>query len=58
MKKKTSAEPTPDARRKSIAKDVQAFLDAGHEINQIPDGMSGQDPYGRGKPLRLGNPKK
>ena len=58
MRRKTNAEPPPDVRRQSIAEDLEAFLRAGHKINHIPDGVSGQDPYGRGKRLRLGPPKK
>ena len=47
-----------DAKRDSIAEETKAFLKAGHKIEQIPDGVSGQDPYGRGKPLTPGPPQK
>ena len=47
-----------DAKRDSIAEETKAFLKAGHKIEQIPDGVSGQDPYGRGKPLAPGPPQK
>ena len=45
-------------RRQSLADDIEAFLKAGTSIQQIPDGVSAQDPKGRGPPLRLGNPEK
>ena len=57
MRRKTNAEPPPDVRRQLIAKDLEAFLRAGHKINHVPDGVSGQDPSGRAKPLKLGPPK-
>ena len=47
-----------DAKRDSIAEETKAFLKAGHKIEQIPDGVSGQAPYGRGKPLAPGPPQK
>jgi hypothetical protein len=47
-----------DAKRDSIAEETKAFLKAGHKIEQIPVGVSGQDPYGRGKPLAPGPSQK
>lgn len=47
-----------DAQRDSIAEETEAFLKAGHKIEQIPDGVSGQDPHGRGKPLAPGPAQK
>ena len=38
-------------RRKSLNDDVEKFLAAGNKIEYIPDGVSAQDPQGRGKPL-------
>ena len=58
VKKKAQAEPSPEARRQSIAQDIEAFLKAGHSIDYIPDGVSGQDPQGSNKALKLGSPKK
>ena len=57
MKKKTTDDRTPNQRRESIAADVEAFLKAGNEIQYIDDGISAQDPQGKGRPLRLGKPK-
>ena len=47
-----------DAKRDSIAEETKAFLKAGHKIEQIPVAVSGQDPYGRGKPLAPGPSQK
>ena len=58
MKKKAQTEASPEARRQSIAEDIEAFLKAGHTIDYIPDGVSGQDPQGSNKALKLGSPKK
>ena len=58
MKKNPQTEASPEARRKSIAEDIEAFLKAGHTIDYIPDGVSGQDPQGSNKALKLGSPKK
>ena len=52
--KKGNAETTPATRRKNLAEDVEAFLKAGNKIEHVPNGVSAQDPQGRGKPLRLG----
>ncbi len=56
-KKKDSPEVTSAGRRKALADDIERFLKAGNEIEQIPDGVSAQDPQGRGKQLRLNTPK-
>ena len=58
MKGKTQAGKTSEARRKSIAEDLDVFLKAGHKIECIPDGVSGQDPSGPGKPLTPGSANK
>ena len=58
MKPKKPAEPAAALRRASIAQDIEAYLKAGNKIDQVPDGVSGQDPQGRGKPLTLGNQKR
>ncbi len=57
MKKKVQADSTPGQRREALEADVKAFLKAGNKIQYIEDGVSAQDPQGKGKPLRLGNPK-
>lgn len=57
MKQNKNNEASPELRRKSIEEDVAAFLAAGNKIDQVPSGLSAQDPQGRGKPLRLGTPK-
>ena len=56
MKKKVQNESTPGERRKALEKDVKAFLKAGNKIQYIDDGVSAQDPQGKGRPLRLGRP--
>lgn len=56
-KKKDNPEVTSAGRRKVLADDIERFLKAGNEIEQIPDGVSAQDPQGRGKQLRLNTPK-
>jgi len=58
MRRKSINEPTPEQRREALAEDLAAFLKAGHKIDYIPDGVSGQDPQGHGKPLRLGQARK
>jgi hypothetical protein len=55
---KTTPKLSSDAKRESIAEETEAFLRAGHKITQIPDGVSGQDPHGRGKPLAPGPTQK
>ena len=56
MKKKVQNESTPSQRRKALEEDVNAFLKAGNKIQYIDDGVSAQDPQGKGRPLRLGQP--
>jgi hypothetical protein len=57
MKRKTPSESTPSERRRALEEDVEKFLKAGNQIQYIEDGVSAQDPQGKGKPLRLGRPK-
>ena len=57
VKKKVQNESTPSQRQKALEKDVNAFLKAGNKIQYIDDGISAQDPQGKGRPLRLGQPK-
>ena len=57
MAQKKTIEVSPEMRRKSLEEDVAAFLAAGNSIEEVPSGLSAQDPQGRGKPLRLGTPK-
>ena len=57
MKKKVPIESTPHQRRQALEKDVEIFLKAGNKIEYIDDGVSAQDPQGKGRPLRLGRPK-
>ena len=57
MAQKTTSEASPELRRKSIEADVEAYLAAGNKIEEVPSGISSQDPQGRGKQLRLGPPK-
>ena len=57
MAQKKVPEVSPELRRKSIEADVAAFLAAGNKIEEVPSGVSSQDPQGRGKQLRLGPPK-
>lgn len=49
--KKSESESSPTKRRQSLNADVEKFLAAGNKIEYIPDGVSAQDPQGRGKPL-------
>ena len=49
--KKTESESSPVKRRQSLNADIEKFLAAGNKIEYIPDGVSAQDPQGRGKPL-------
>ena len=51
MTKKKSIKTSSEAKRELIAKETEAFLKAGHEIRNIPYGVSGLDPMGRGKPV-------
>ena len=57
MKKKASDDTNPSQRRANLAADVEAFLKAGNQIQYIADGVSAQDPQGKGRPLTLGKPK-
>ena len=57
MAQKNTSETSPELRRKSIEEDVAAYLAAGNKIEEVPSGISSQDPQGRGKQLRLGLPK-
>lgn len=57
MAQKKTPDVSPELRRKSLEADVAAFLAAGNKIEEIPSGISSQDPQGRGKQLRLGPPK-
>ena len=58
MIKKKTLQTSSDAKRDEIAQKTETFLKAGHEINQIPYGVSGLDPMGRGKPITHGQNKK
>jgi hypothetical protein len=55
--KKKTLKTSSDAKRDEIAEETEVFLKAGHEINQIPYGVSGLDPMGRGKPTTHGQKK-
>ncbi len=55
--KKTQTESTANERRRVLEADVERFLKAGNQIQYIGDGVSAQDPQGRGKPLRGNRPK-
>ena len=55
--KKKTLKISSDAKRDEIAEETEVFLKAGHEINQIPYGVSGLDPMGRGKPTTHGQKK-
>ena len=57
IKKKTQ-QTSSDAKRDEIAQEIETFLKTGREINQIPYGVSGLDPMGRGKPTTHGQQKK
>ena len=58
MVKRKQADTSESAavRRDELAADVQRFLDAGQKIEQIPTGVSGQDPQGKGPQLRGNKP--
>jgi len=56
--KKKTLQTSSDAKRDEIAQETETFLRAGHEINRIPDGVSGLDPMGRGKPTTHGQSRK
>ena len=55
--KKKILKTSSEAKRGEIAEETEAFLSAGHEIDQIPNGVSGLDPMGRGKPTTHGQQK-
>ena len=57
MIKKKILKTSSETKRGEIAEETEAFLSAGHEIDQIPDGVSGLDPMGRGKPTTHGQQK-
>ncbi len=57
MKNKPKTETTPHERRRALAADVEKFLQAGNKIQQIGNGISAQDPQGKGRPLHLGQSK-
>ena len=57
IKKKTQ-KTSSESKRDAIAEETETFLSAGHEITHIPDGVSGLDPMGRGKPSTYGQQKK
>ncbi len=52
MKKQQADSSSAAQRRVDLAADVEAFLAKGNKIQQIPDGVSAQDPQGRPQPLR------
>ena len=56
--KKKTLKISSDAKRDEIAEETEIFLKAGREINQVPYGVSGLDPMGRGKPTTHGQEKK
>ena len=56
--KKKALKTSSDAKRDEIAEETEIFLKAGREINQVPYGVSGLDPMGRGKPTTHGQEKK
>ena len=57
MKQKKSPEDSSESRRKTIEADVAAYLAAGNKIDEVPTGVSSQDPQGGSKQLRLGPSK-
>lgn len=44
--------------RRTLEEDVQAFLDAGNKIEQVPTGFSNQDPLGGRRHIVLGPSKR
>jgi hypothetical protein len=59
MANKSSAnDPSSHERRKSLAVDLQAFLDSGKKIEQVPSGVSGQDSLGRSKHIVISRNRK
>ena len=57
-KKSNPTDPSSHERRKSLADDVQAFLDSGKQIEQVPVGVSGQDSLGRSKHIVISRNRK
>ena len=55
--KKKATQTSAEAKRDAIAEETETFLRAGREISHIPDGVSGLDPMGRGKPTTHGQQK-
>jgi len=51
-RKPTMQEASSHHRREKLATDVDKFVRAGNRIQQIPDGVSGQDPHGNRQPYR------
>ena len=56
--KKNLADASQNEARKTIAADLQAFLAAGKAIEEIPSGVSGQDPLVRRKHIVIGRGRK
>lgn len=44
--------------RRTLEEDVQAYLDAGNKIEQVPTGFSRQDPLGGRRHIVLGPSKR
>ena len=58
MAQKQSSDISPESRRKAIEADVASFLAKGNKIEQVPSGLSSQDPQGRSsRQIRLGATK-
>jgi len=57
-KKAIPNDPSSHERRKALADDVQAFLDKGKKIEQVPVGTSGQDSMGRSKHIVISRNRK
>ena len=57
MKNKSQNDTNPAERRKALERDLNEFLRAGNQIQYIDDGVSAQDPQGKGRQLRLGRPE-
>jgi len=53
MKQKQANVSTNAAvRREELAQALQQYLESGKHIEMVPDGVSGQHPQGKAKPLR------
>jgi len=57
-KKNAPIDPSSHERRLALADDVQAFLDKGKKIEQVPTGVSGQDSLGRSKHIVISRNRK